>query len=86
MKIYVLDIGMVALLVFGTILIKFLHSLVAKGHMNYGLFIFLTLGIGVVPLLLLIIEIAPYSAISVVLGGVCFFWFALLSSRKIGTT
>lgn len=86
MNIYPLDIITLIYLLAGTYAIKKMQKQVAKGSM--GRLVFLAVAVVMIPLPFLAIkfEIAPYSALSVVIAGVCLFWFAMLSSRDINAT
>jgi len=83
MNILPLDIALIAWLFVGTFLIKALQSLVADGALRYGVYVLITMLIELVAILLLVTKVFDYSAISVVFGGVAFFWFPILSSREI---
>ena len=82
MEIYPLDLVMVVWLFAGTFVIKKLQLFVAKGKLGKWVFLFIAILLGALSLIVLKFEIAEYSAISVVFGGMAFFWFAILSSRE----
>ena len=86
MEIYPLDLAMVVWLFAGTFFIKKLQLFVAKGKLGKGIFLFITILLGALSLIALKLEVAEYSAISVVFVGMAFFWFAILSSREIEST
>lgn len=86
MTIYPLDIITLIYLLGGTYAIKKMQMQVAKGSISRLVFLVVTIVMIPLPLLVLKLEIAPYSALSVVFGGICLFWFAILGSRKTNAT
>lgn len=86
MSIYPLDIFLLIYFLAGTLAIKQMQKQVAKGAMDRLLFLAITVVMIPLPLLAIKLEIAPYSALSVVFGGICLFWFAILSSRGTNAT
>ena len=82
MQLYALDIVLILYLFIGTAAIKKLQHLVRRKKLSPNGYLLSTLFPGVVPIIGIQSEAWAYSAVSIIVAGLCFFWFPILASRS----
>jgi predicted lysophospholipase L1 biosynthesis ABC-type transport system permease subunit len=82
MNTVLLDVGLIAWLVIGTLLIKaMLRRALHSTSIKFSVYL-VAIALSAIPIIAIRNYIAGYSAVSVVLAGIGIFWFGILASRS----
>ena len=86
MKVFPLDVAILAWGVIGTLVLKLMLRTSGDRLGSRLLFFAFAIALGSVPLIALRSEVAEYSAVGVIAAAVAVFWFAILAGRKGNAT
>ena len=86
MSLHLFDGVMISWLIVGTIIIKAMQRGYSASRRGRMICIITAIVMGAAPLIALKAEFADYSVLSIVLGGLGMFWFAILASRSANAT
>ena len=86
MSLHLFDGVMISWLIVGTVIIKAMQRGYSASRRGRMICIIVAIVMGAAPLIALKAEFADYSVLSIVLGGIGMFWFAILASRSANAT